>query len=52
MPPMTHTTKVVFPSEKDEQEKLVAAFTQEKKGWLRFRYEGSRFDFGDRVPGR
>jgi integrase len=38
MPPMTHNTKVVFPYEKDEQEKLVAAFTEEKNGRLRFRY--------------
>ncbi len=38
MPPMTHNTKVVFPYEKDEQEKLVAAFTEEKNGKLRFRY--------------
>jgi len=38
MPPMTHNTKVVFPYEKDEQEKLVTAFTAEKNGRLRFRY--------------
>ncbi len=38
MPPMTHNTKVVFPYEKDEQEKLVATFTEEKNGKLRFRY--------------
>ena len=38
MPPMTHNTKVVFPYEKDEQEKLVTAFTEEKNGRLRFRY--------------
>ena len=38
MPPMTHNTKVVFPYEKDEQEKLVIAFTEEIKGQLRFRY--------------
>ena len=38
MPPMTHNTKVVFPYEKEEQEKLVAAFTEEKNGRLRFRY--------------
>ena len=38
MPPMTHNTKVVFPYERDEQEKLVAAFTEEKNGRLRFRY--------------
>ena len=38
MPPMTHNTKVVFPYEKDEQEKLVAAFTEENNGRLRFRY--------------
>ena len=35
---MTHNTKVVFPYEKDEQEKLVTAFTEEKNGQLRFRY--------------
>ncbi|MGJ4851302.1 tyrosine-type recombinase/integrase [Bacillota bacterium Meth-B3] len=38
MPPMTHNTKVVLPYEKDEQEKLAAAFTEEKNGRLRFRY--------------
>ena len=38
MPPMTHNTKVVFPYEKDEQEKLVTAFTEETNGRLRFRY--------------
>ncbi len=38
MPPMTHNTKAVFLYEKDEQEKLVAAFTEEKNGRLRFRY--------------
>jgi integrase len=38
MPPMTHNTKVVFPYEKDEQEKLAAAFTEEKNGRPRFRY--------------
>ena len=38
MPPMTHNTKVVYPYEKDEQEKLVAAFTEEKNGRLRLRY--------------
>jgi integrase len=38
MPPMSHNTKVVFPYEKDEQEKLVTAFTEEKNGKLRFRY--------------
>jgi len=38
MPPMTHNTKVVFPYEKDEQEKLVTAFTEKKNGRLRFRY--------------
>ncbi len=38
MPPMTHNTKVVFPYEKNEQEKLVTAFTEEKNGRLRFRY--------------
>mgnify|MGYP001400291104 CR=1 FL=1 len=38
MPPMTHNTKEVFPYEKEEQEKLVTAFTEEKNGRLRFRY--------------
>ena len=38
MPPMTHNTKVVCPYEKDDQEKLVAAFTEEKNGGPRFRY--------------
>ena len=38
MPPMTHNTKVVYPYEKDEQEKLVAAFTKENNGRHRFRY--------------
>ena len=38
MPPMPHNTKVVFPYEKDEQEKLVTAFTEKKNGRLRFRY--------------
>ncbi len=38
MPPMTHNTKVVFPYEKEEQEKLVAAFTEQKGNKLRFRY--------------
>ena len=38
MPPMTYNTKVVFPYEKDEQEKLVTAFTEETNGRLRFRY--------------
>ncbi|MGJ4848948.1 tyrosine-type recombinase/integrase [Bacillota bacterium Meth-B3] len=37
MPPMAHNTKVVLPYEKDEQEKLAAAFTEEKNGQLRFR---------------
>ncbi len=38
MPPMTHNTKVIYPYEKDEQEKLVAAFTEQKGNKLRFRY--------------
>ncbi len=38
MPPMTHNTKVVFPYEKEEQEKLVAAFTEMKGNKLRLRY--------------
>ena len=38
MPPQSHNTKVVFPYEKEEQEKLVTAFTEEKNGRLRFRY--------------
>ena len=38
MPPMTHNTKVVFPYEKDEQEKLVTAFTEIKGNKLRLRY--------------
>ena len=38
MPPMSHRTKIVLPYEKDEQEKLVAAFTEEKNGRLRLRY--------------
>lgn len=38
MPPMTHNTKVIYPYEKEEQEKLVAAFTAERGNKLRFRY--------------
>ena len=38
MPPQSHNTKVVYPYEKDEQEKLVAAFTEEKNGSPRLRY--------------
>ena len=38
MPPMTHNTKAVCPYEKDDQERFVAAFTEEKNGRLRFRY--------------
>ena len=38
MPPMTHNTKVVYPYEKDDQEQLVAAFTEEKNGRPRLRY--------------
>jgi integrase len=35
---MTHNTKVVYPYEKDEQEKLVTAFTEEMIGKPRLRY--------------
>ena len=35
MPPQSHNTKVVYPYERDEQEKLVAAFTEENIGRLR-----------------
>ena len=38
MPPMTHNTKVVCPYEKDDQERLVTAFTEEKNGRPRLRY--------------
>jgi integrase len=38
MPPQSHNTRVVYPFEKDEQEKLMAAFTEEKNGRLRLRY--------------
>lgn len=38
MPPMTHNTKVILPYEKEEQEKLVAAVTEQKGNKLRFRY--------------
>ena len=38
MPPMSHNTKVVYPYEKDDQEKLTAAFTEEKNGKPRLRY--------------
>ena len=38
MPPMSHRTKIVLPYEKDDQEKLVAAFTEEKDGRPRLRY--------------
>ena len=38
MPPMSHRTKIVLPYEKDEQEKLVAAFTEEKSDRPRLRY--------------
>ena len=37
-PAQSHNTKVVYPYEKDEQEKLVAAFTEEKNGRPRLRY--------------
>ena len=38
MPPMSHRTKIVLPYEKDEQEKLVASFTEEKSNRPRLRY--------------
>jgi integrase len=38
MPAMSHNTRVVYPFEKDEQETLVAAFTEENNGRLRLRY--------------
>jgi integrase len=38
MPPQSHNTKVVYPYEKDEQEKLVAAFTKEQSSRPRLRY--------------
>ena len=38
MPPQSHNTKVVYPYEKDEQEKLVTAFTEKNNGRLRLRY--------------
>ncbi len=38
MPPQSHNTKVVCPYEKDEQETLVTAFTDEKNGGPRLRY--------------
>ena len=38
MPPMSHRTKIVLPYEKDEQEKLVVAFAEEKSGRPRLRY--------------
>ena len=38
MPTMSHNTKLIFPYEKDEQEKLVAAFTEEKSSKPRLRY--------------
>ena len=38
MPPQSHNTKVVYPYEKDEQEKLVAAFTEEHSGRPHLRY--------------
>jgi integrase len=37
MPPQSHNTKV-YPCEKDEQEKLVTAFTEESNGRLRLHY--------------
>ena len=53
MPPQSHNTKVAFPYEKDEQEKLATAFTEEKK-WpapLPLRM-GSRSYSRDRPPRR
>ena len=38
MPPMSHRTKIVLPYEKAEQEKLIAAFTEEKSSRPRLRY--------------
>ena len=38
MPAMSHRTKTILPYERDEQEKLVTAFTEEKSGRLRLRY--------------
>ena len=38
MPAITHNTRVVCPYERDEQEMLVAAFTEEKNGGSRLRY--------------
>lgn len=38
MPAMSHNTRLIFPYEKDEQEKLVAAFTEEKNVGPRLRY--------------
>ena len=35
---MTHNTTVIYPYEKEEQKKLVAAFTEEKGKNLRFRH--------------
>ena len=37
-PPASHDTRGVFPYEKNEQEKLVTAFTEENNGRLRLRY--------------
>ncbi|MGI6238930.1 MAG: tyrosine-type recombinase/integrase [Christensenellales bacterium] len=38
LPPATHNVKMILPYAKDEQERLMAAFTQEKNGKRRFRY--------------
>ena len=38
MPPMSYRTKIVLPYEKDEHEKLVASFTEEKSNRPRLRY--------------
>ena len=38
MPPQSHNTKTICPYERADQEKLVAAFTEEKNGKPRLRY--------------
>jgi len=38
LPPQSHNTKVVYPYEKDEQETLATAFTEENNGRLHLRY--------------
>jgi integrase len=37
-PAMSHNTKLIFPYEKDDQEKLMTAFFEKKNGKLRLRY--------------